>query len=174
MSENVPKTVKPTYDAITALTDRVCEEHLDNEYADLARRMTAKLARKRPSPLQRGTVPVWACAIVYTLARINFLFDKSTTPYLSADDLCAPFEVSPRTAATKSKMIIDLLDTMACDPEWTTPSELGDNPLVWMMQLPNGMVVDVRSAPREFQEQIFEMGLIPYIPADRKGNDVIS
>lgn len=174
MSENVPKAVQPTYDAITALADRVCETHIDSEYADLARKMTAKLARKRPSPLLRGTVPVWACAIVYTLARINFLFDKSTTPYLSADDLCALFEVSPRTAATKSRMILDLLDTMECDPEWTVPSRLDDNPLVWLLQLSDGMVVDARYAPRDIQEQAFEMGLIPYIPADRKGDDVIS
>lgn len=169
MSENIPKAAQPAYDAITTLTDQVCAELLDEEYADLARRMTAKLARKRPSPLLRGTMSVWACAIVHALGRINFLFDKSSTPYLSADELCAAFGVSPSTAATKSKMILDLLESMPCDPQWTKQSLLGENPLVWMLELSNGLVIDVRHAPREIQEQAFEMGLIPYIPVNSEG-----
>jgi hypothetical protein len=30
----------------------------------------------------------------------------------------------------------------------------------------NGMIVDIRSMPREAQEIAFEKGLIPYIPGD--------
>lgn len=37
-----------------AVTDAVCLEHLDIEYADLCRRVVGKLGRKRPSPLLRG------------------------------------------------------------------------------------------------------------------------
>ena len=48
-----------------------------------------------------------------------------------------------------------------------TLSRLEDNPLVWMSQV-NGLMVDVRQAPREVQEIAFRKGLIPYIPADRK------
>ena len=53
------------------------------------------------------------------------------------------------------------------DPNWTLPSRLEDNPLVWVLQV-NGLMVDVRQAPREVQEIAFQKGLIPYIPADRK------
>ncbi len=52
------------------------------------------------------------------------------------------------------------------DPNWTLPSRLGDNPLVWMLEV-NGLMMDVRYAPREVQEIAFRKGLIPYIPADR-------
>ncbi len=41
----VPRKMRDRYDAIT---DKFCREHLDEEYADLARQMTAALARKRP------------------------------------------------------------------------------------------------------------------------------
>ncbi len=53
------------------------------------------------------------------------------------------------------------------DPNWTLPSRLDDNPMVWMLQV-NGFMLDVRDAPRELQEVAFNKGLIPYIPADRK------
>jgi hypothetical protein len=55
----------------------------------------------------------------------------------------------------------------AFDPEWTLPSMLDRNPLVWMAEV-NGYLVDIRTRtmPREVQEIAFEKGLIPYIPYD--------
>ena len=46
-------------------------------------------------------------------------------------------------------------------------SRLDDNPLVWMLEV-NGLMTDVRQAPKEVQEIAFNKGLIPYIPADRQ------
>jgi hypothetical protein len=40
-----------------------------------------------------------------------------------------------------------------------------DNPFVWVFDV-NGLLMDMRVAPREIQEQAYEMGIIPYIPAD--------
>ncbi len=59
------------------------------------------------------------------------------------------------------------LGTQAFDPQWTLPSLVEKNPLVWMAKV-NGLLVDLRDMPREVQEIAFEDGLIPYIPADRK------
>ena len=44
---------------------------------------------------------------------------------------------------------------------------MDDNPLVWMLNV-NGLMMDIRHAPREAQEIAFQKGLIPYIPADRQ------
>ena len=44
----VPKGLRPVVDEIVGITDSVCLSVLDEEYADLARRAVAKLARKRP------------------------------------------------------------------------------------------------------------------------------
>ena len=54
------------------------------------------------------------------------------------------------------------------DPNWCLPSLVDQNPLIWMLEV-NGLIMDVRHAPREVQEIAFEKGLIPYIPADRDG-----
>ena len=42
--------MRPAGEQVIKLTDKVCADLLDEEYADLARRVVAKLARKRPSP----------------------------------------------------------------------------------------------------------------------------
>src|SRR3712207_2490203 len=108
--ESVPQKLRPTFDAITRITDGVCTQHLTDEYADLARKLTATLCRKRPSPLASGKVESWAAGILYALGTVNFLFDKRQTPHLRADDLCALLGVSTSTASAKAKTIRDLLD----------------------------------------------------------------
>ena len=49
------------------------------------------------------------------------------------------------------------------DPDWSLPSMVEKNPLIWMLEV-NGLIIDVRHAPREIQEEAFRKGLIPYIP----------
>ncbi len=138
-------------------------QHLNAEYRDFCRRLTAKLCRKRPSPLLTGKPNTWACGIVYALGRINFLFDPSQTPSMRADDLCAHFGLSASTGSAKSKAILDLLKSGQMDPHWTLPSRLANNPMAWMIQV-NGFLLDARHAPRDIQEEAFRRGLIPFLP----------
>ena len=165
-SESVPSSVEPAYLAIVNLTDSVCHKHLNGEYAELSRHLAATLARKRPSPIIRGKPEIWACAILYALGTVNFLFDKSQNPHMRADELCAVFGVSQSSGANKAKLIRDILKMYQLDPNWCLPSRVDDNPLIWILQV-NGMMVDVRHMPREVQVIAYEKGLIPYIPADR-------
>jgi hypothetical protein len=159
-SESVPQQMQPVYDEITHLTDAVCRDHLDDEYGQLCRKLAAALARKRPSPLVRGKPEIWACAIVYALGTVNFLFDKTQTPYLRADDLCRLFGVSQSSAANKAKQIRDMFDMVQADPRWYRPSQMNDNPIAWRVMV-NGFIVDVRMMPREVQEEAYRKGLIP-------------
>jgi hypothetical protein len=159
--------MQATYEAITSLTDAFCREHLTEEYAELAQRMTAALCRKRPSPLASGQPRTWACAIVYTLGQLNFLSDKSSQPYMVMADLCAAFGVGQSTASAKAKVIRSALHTNRIDPTWMLKSFVDQNPLVWMAEV-NGILVDLRDMPREVQQIAFEKGMIPYIPTDRE------
>jgi hypothetical protein len=162
--KSVPTEMIGTFATITELTDTVCKKHLDAEYADLAKKMAAKLARKRPSPLAKGKSEIWACSIMYALGQINFLFDKTQTPHLEPKELCELFGVKLSTAKNKAGMILDMLKSGPCDPEWFRPSHAGDNPVTWMLQTTEGFVFDVRDAPLEVQEEAFKLGLIPYVP----------
>ena len=89
------------------------------------------------------------------------------TPHLPLRDIDAGFGIGESTGAAKLAAIRKLLKIHQLDPNWTLPSRLEDNPLVWMLQV-NGFMMDVRHAPREVQEIAFKKGLIPYIPADRQ------
>ena len=60
----IAEEVQPVFEAIAGLVNVFCREHLNEEYADLCRRLTEKLARKRPSPLVSGKPNTWACGIV--------------------------------------------------------------------------------------------------------------
>jgi hypothetical protein len=165
-SERVPKPVQATFNAIVALTDAFCRAHLDEEYAQLARQVTAALCRKRPSPLVTGTLQTWACGIVYALGTVNFLFDRSQIPSMSAAELCTGFGVSKSTGSAKAKVVRDALDMSQMDPQWYRPSKMDENPMAWMIMV-NGFVVDVRQMPRDIQEAAYAKGLIPYLPGDR-------
>jgi hypothetical protein len=165
-SERVPKPMQATFDAIVALTDTFCREHLDEEYAQLARQATAALCRKRPSPLATGNLKTWACGIVYALGSANFLFDKSQKPSMRAAELCAGFGVSQSTGSAKAKAVRDALGMGQMDPQWCRPSKMEDNPLAWMIMV-DGFVVDVRRMSRAVQEVAYEKGLIPYIPGEK-------
>ena len=94
---------------------------------------------------------------------VNFLFDASQTPHVSASQIWEYFGLSSSTMQAKSKQIRDLLNMYQLDPDWTLPSKVDKNPLIWMVQV-NGLIIDARHAPRWVQEEAFRKGLIPYIP----------
>src|SRR5215468_11422163 len=165
-SERIPKSIQATFNTIVALTDAFCRAHLDEEYAQLARQATAALCRKRLSPLATGHLKTWACGIVYALGSVNFLFDKSQKPTMSAADLCAGFGVSKSTGSAKAKAVRDALGMGQMDPQWYRPSKMEDNPLAWMIMV-DGFVVDVRRMSRAVQEIAYEKGLIPYLSGER-------
>ena len=152
---------------VIGLTDRFCKEHLNEEYAVLCRKLAEKLGRKRPSPLLHGSPNAWASGIVRAVGGVNFLHDKSQTPYLRSTDIDHYLGTSPSSGAAKLAAIRKMFKMPQLDPNWTLPSRLEDNPLVWMLEV-NGFLVDVRRAPREVQEIAFKKGLIPYIPAARQ------
>ncbi len=170
-SENVPNTMLSKFDAIVAITDDFAKQHLNDEYAQLIRFATAALCRKRPSPLASGKEKTWACGITHAIGMVNFLFDSSQTPHVSAKEIYDWFGVSSSTGQSKSKQVRDILDTRQMDPEWCLPSKLDQNPIAWMISV-NGFILDARSVPREIQEEAYAQGFIPYIPADGKPEDI--
>jgi hypothetical protein len=162
-SQRVPKDLQARFDAITELTDRFAQAYLTDEYAQVCRQLTATLCRKRPSPLVQGTAPTWACGILHAVGMVNFLFDAAQTPHIAASQIWDHFGLSASTMQAKSKHIRALLGMSPFDPEWTIPSMIDRNPLIWMLEI-NGLLVDVRSAPRPIQEEAFRRGWIPYVP----------
>jgi hypothetical protein len=162
----IPRAMRPRVAGILAITDELCAACLDREYAELARELVARLARKRPSPLARGDARIWAAGALYALGQINFLFDRSQQPHLTADQLAGHLGVVKTTMANKAAAIRRTLDLGYYEPGLTRQSLYDDHPLAWIVQV-NGLLVDARTLPAEIQDEARRRGLIPDLQARR-------
>lgn len=165
-SESVPEAMRARFEEITSLTDDFSQQHLNDEYAQLCRQLTAALCRKRPSPLASGKAKTWACGIVHAVGMVNFLFDSSQQPHIKAMDLYQAFGVGQSTGQGKSKQIREMMNMHQMDPNWCLPRMIDRNPLAWMISV-DGLLMDVRNAPRAIQEEAYRKGLIPYLPDEK-------
>jgi hypothetical protein len=160
----LPASIRSDAEQVIGLTDGFCAEHLDDEYGTLCRKLAAKLARKRPSPLERGDLRIWAAAIIYTIGRVNFLFDRAQRIHMTGDQLSALTGVPKSTMTAKSKLICDALRIGQLEPAYCRRELLHDNPLAWLVQV-NGLLVDARMLPPDVQAEARRRGLIPDLPA---------
>jgi hypothetical protein len=168
--DKIPRAMAEKFSAITALTDAFCEKHLNDEYRVLIHRVVGTLARKRPSPLLKGEENVWAAGAVHAVGRVNFLDDPSQAPHCKPKTIYEFFGIAESTGQNKSKQIRDARGMGVMHLDWTLPSRLADNPLVWMVQI-NGLIIDIRRSPPELQRLAYKKGLIPFIPAERNSPD---
>lgn len=160
---DVPRAVRPYADQVVAVTDAVCREHLDGEYADLCRAVVGKLGRKRPSPLTRGDLKIWAAGVIYAVGQLNVVFDPAQTPHATADQLSQWLGVKKTTMANKARLIRDSVKMSHFDTQFMRRDLVEASPLTWLLEV-DGMLVDIRRAPVHLQVQAFELGLIPYVP----------
>ncbi len=165
LEAEVPEPYRARFAEICEQTDVFCDAHLNDEYKALCRVMTVAVCQDG-SPVLRGKPQSWAAGVVYALGQVNFLTDPSRQPHLTSRQTAEGFGVSVGNMQAKGKVIREGLDLMPFDPDWTLPSMADENPLMWMFEV-NGMLVDIRMAPREVQVVAYEKGLIPYIPADQ-------
>jgi hypothetical protein len=162
----VPVELRPRVAEILAITDEVCAAHLDDEYGEFCRVLVGRLARKRPSPLARGDTRIWAAGAIYAVGRVNFLFDRSQQPHLSADQLADHVGVVKTTMANKAAFITKALNLGIYEPDLTRLAMLEQHPLTWMVMV-NGFIVDARTLPPEIQDEARQRGVIPDLEARR-------
>ena len=142
------------------ITDCACHEHLDDEYAQIARLLVTRLARKRLSPLARGDVRIWAAGVLYAVGQINFLFDPTQTPHLTAKQLAERLGVVQTTMANKAGLINRMLDIGMFEPDLTREAMLVQHPMAWIVEV-DGLLIDARTLPAELQDEARRRGLIP-------------
>jgi len=122
--------IKAREDKIVRMAVSFCNERIDSEYASLCEKMVRKLGRKRTNPLERGRLEIWAAAVIYTIATMNFLFDKSFKPYLSSSEIFDHFGTSSSTISQKAGQIRTMLKLKPYwDPDFSTAQMAASNPL---------------------------------------------
>lgn len=130
------KAIKAREDEIVWMVVNFCNEKIDSEYASLCEKMVRKLGRKRTNPLERGRLEIWAAAVIYTIATMNFLFDKSFEPYLSSSEIYGHFGTSSSTISQKAGQIRTMLKLKPYwDPDFSTMRMIANNPLNILLSL---------------------------------------
>ena len=127
-SAPIPIAIRPRFEEIGEIMRNVCRDHINDEYYHLGILLLEKLARKRPIPLLAGKTDAWAAGILTALGKINFLFDKSSLPYITREDLAGYCGVKQSTSSGKSKQIRDMFDMSYWDPRFSTQRMHDGNP----------------------------------------------
>ena len=106
---------------IIELAVAFCNEHLDEECAELCTKLIQKLGRKRVCPFQSGKVETWAAGVVYTICSINLLFSKKYRVKVSTTEISDYFSAS---ASTISQKMRDIKGFLKIDPVFDTEFKL--------------------------------------------------
>ena len=138
---------------ILDLARQFCTKKLDDEYISLTERIVAKLGRKRNTPFATGQPEAWAAAIIHALGTINFLFDKSSKPYISIDEINEFYQTNKSTTGNKSKQIRELLKLERWDPEFSTNRMKDSNPFNNLVMV-DGLIVPLNTLPDEYQQMV--------------------
>ncbi len=135
------------------MTAAFCDKYVDEEYKHLCEKLIAKMPRKRNVPFISGRLEIWAAAIVHAIGSINFLFDKSSQPYASIDDISSFFGTSKSTVSQKSKVIRDMFKLGYWDKEFSTAMMQEGNPLADTVVI-DGFIVPICMLTPEMQERL--------------------
>ncbi|MDR0354910.1 MAG: DUF6398 domain-containing protein [Deltaproteobacteria bacterium] len=114
----VPESMARRYGEIAELISEFCAANLDKETEGVCLKALAKLCRKRPSPLERGKAPTWACGLIHAIATINFLFDQKAAPHIDAPQLAQWFGLAKSTSSSKGAEIRAILDLSCLSHEF--------------------------------------------------------
>jgi hypothetical protein len=130
---------------VKALLVEFSKQHLASapDVVSYIEKLWDQIGRKRSYVITGGTNEVWASAVVYVIARLNFLFDKASPNYLTADTICGHFgtkkgTVSARAAEIEKACQIRVGHEGLCRPE------ISDE--LTFVELSNGIVLPKRMA----------------------------
>ncbi|GAA0117027.1 DUF6398 domain-containing protein [Clostridium senegalense] len=159
----IPKEAEQRYYEIEKIIEEFAIKYLDEEYSNFSSKLLESLCRKNWKKVLRGKSNVWACAIVYVIGKINFLFDSNEKPYMKVKDLFSIFNVSSSSITKRYNEICEILNITLLDIKWTLPSNIEKNPLTWLINL-DGFITDIRYSSKNIQEKALEKKLFDYIP----------
>ncbi|MBT3208793.1 MAG: hypothetical protein HN704_10985 [Bacteroidetes bacterium] len=145
------KEIKKKEKQLLEQTSIFCSQKLDDDYYQLCEKLILKLGRKRDVPFQRGKIEIWAAAVIYAIGSINFLFDKSFEPYMTANQISEYFGAKNSTVSNKARQIKEMFNMGYFSPEFSTQRMEKSNPLKDMVMV-DGLIVPLSSIPDDLQD----------------------
>ena len=136
---SVAEKKKITVEEITAYINLVAEfNKMSDDIRGYCIELLNRLSRKRTIDITSGQAKIWAGAIICVIARMNFLYDKSSPDFLSKSALCETLDVKESTIGNKAAGIEKTGKLKQFEPGLCKPEILNQ---FTFYTLPNGMVV---------------------------------
>jgi hypothetical protein len=140
---NEKETKQARAKEIGDLINEFCNRYLNDELHGYAIRLLEKLTREKTYSIISGKIEIWASAIIYVIARLNFLFDSQNPNHISHDTICDFFGTKKSTVGNKATDIekackIRIGEEGLCNPEITESFSF--------LQLSNGMIPSKKMA----------------------------
>lgn len=147
------KELKEREKKLLEMTGIFCSQKLDDDYFQLCEKLIKKMGRKREVPFKRGKLEIWAAAVIHAIGSINFLFDKSFEPYLTAQQISDYFGTKNSTVSNKARQIREMFNLRMFDNEFATQQMNETNPFNDLVVV-DGLIVPLSSIPEELQELV--------------------
>lgn len=128
---------------VRALLENFSKERLSPELSQYIFKLWDQIGRKRNYIITGGKKEIWASAVVYVIARLNFLFDKDSPSYMPPDTICEFFGTKKTTAAARASEI-EKVCKIRMGHEGLCRSEISDS--LTFVRLSNGMVLTKKMA----------------------------
>ncbi len=128
---------------IKELVESFSNKYFNGELSTCAASLCDKLGRIRKLDITRGKKEIWAASIVYVIARVNFLFDKASDNFLTADIICDFFGTKKKTTSNKATTIEKTLNISIGDKNFCI-SEIRES--FSFVELPGGFIVSEKKA----------------------------
>ena len=125
-------------DEIKKLVTPFCDEYLNDELKNYVFELSNRLMRKRKISITRGRSEIWASAVIYVIARLNFLFDENNPFYITPDLICNHFGTVKSTIGNKATYLEKICDIRMGDEGLCSP-EISE--MLTFVETPGGFVV---------------------------------
>ncbi len=138
-----------------------CDEYLNENLESFCFHLVDNLSKKRIINIHKGKIEIWAASIIYVIARLNFLFDKSNDYYIRGDVIFNHFNAKKTTVSNKARDIEDKCNLSigsesVCSREITEAFTFYETPEGFIIPLSmfNGNNIEVETANDEESEEI--------------------
>ncbi|MBW2039466.1 MAG: hypothetical protein JRI46_07720 [Deltaproteobacteria bacterium] len=125
------------------MLEEFSKQHLSLELSGFVFKLWEQIGKKRNYIITGGKKEVWASAVVYVIARLNFLFDKNNPNYLPPDAICGFFGSKKTTVAARASEI-EKVCKIHIGQEGLCTLDISDS--LTFVELPNGMVLTKKMA----------------------------
>lgn len=128
---------------VTALLEDFCKSYLSPELSEYVFKLWEQLGRKRTYPIIGGRKENWASAVIYVIARLNFLFDRGNKYHITPDTICEFFRTNKNTVSSKATDI-EKACKIRMGQEGLCSQDISDT--LSFVQLSNGIILSKRQA----------------------------